>query len=170
MHVYRPYIHPRLGQRLSPPFFLDAAIITGGATAGAQVTVQAAGVSLGAATAQVAVAVQAQQGNFQSTASASASCVAGAQAAGVVIATNALGGDAVHAQLQAVAVGGASVAAHAQATVAVSVQATGVRVAPGASTPVGADARNFIERKVTNAAEYRFSNGTRTRDFFQRKP
>lgn len=168
MHVYRPYTHPRSMHRLPVPMLTTANSI-GAASTSMTATVQAAGVVLGTAAAVVAIAAQAQEGSFISNGAGHASVIASAQANGISVARaveSHVGMDlTVSAAGQAFRAG----EGRATATMVMTVQASGVRIVPGQQPGAQVvDMQAFIERKVERAAEYRFSGGGRTRDFYQR--
>lgn len=172
MHVYRPYAYPHRAARLTPALFQDLALSIGAGSSSATVTVAAAGVLVSAASASVVIDSSAISGDFLSSGFGSAACEITVQADAVIVASNEFSADAVHGEISASALDTAAGGpADATITVSISAQAIGVAIVPGGVQGEGnLDSRNFIERKVENRPEYYFSNGARTRQFFQRKP
>lgn len=166
--VYRPYLHPRR-QLPSVVPFIDPNLQVGAGTADVVVTAQASGVLVASSTCSVAMSAQGLQGDFISTATGACSVAVSVTAQGISIGTNATAHGEVRAALSAVATNiAAGGPATASAQVTISASAVGTRIQPGAGA-VSGDLRSFVERKIDRSAEYRFSSGTRTRDFYQKR-
>lgn len=168
--VYRPYLHPRSAPPFLPALFAEAGLAIGAATCEVSSTAQAAGVIVAAGSSSVVTQAFAGEGSVTFDAVAFVLVEASLSVQPIVVGGNQNSVALVEATLVAEGRGGAVLPQQCNASVSVVVQANGTRITHGQSAGAGAlDAKRFVERWIDNRPDYRFSNGRRTRQFFQRR-
>lgn len=152
-------------------FFTEAAgVVVAAATCQVSFDGQASGVSLASASSGVVAQAHASEGEVNLDATGTALVEVSLNVQPVIVAGNQEQVALVSASIQAKGSGGAVLPQQCQAIVTVSLQAAGTRIEHGAHQGQSTlDARRFVERWIDNRPDYRFSDGARTRQFFQRR-